>query len=255
MKPILSVIGLYNYDNTIFSGWTIPPALDAEVLIDRVFMECGELTVMYPDPAIFKRFLTKWSAAKLPQWQRIYNVSIAQYDMLHNYDRTESETINRRLERETDMDVTTTGTGSDTGRRTIDRDATRGNTGTVTDAGTYSGTDTRSVTGFNSGTLQTAEQNVHSDTTGNTTTNNLLEQVADDTTESVTSSRTESGTQSTEGTVTDSGSETRNVRAYGNIGVTTSQQMLESELELAGKLDVYGIIVDDFARAFTIGVY
>lgn len=252
---MLSVVGLYNYDNTIFDTWSIPSALDADVLIDRVFMECGELTVMYPDPALFKRFLTKWSAAKLPQWQRIYNVSIAQYDMLHNYDRTENETINRRLERETDMDVTTTGTGSETGRRTIERDATRGNTGTVTDAGNYTGSDTRSVTGFNSGTLQLAEKNEHAETTGNTTTNNLMEQVADDTTEAVTSSRTDSVTQGTEGTVTDTGAETRSVRAYGNIGVTTSQQMLESELELAGKLDVYGIIVNDFARAFTIGVY
>lgn len=41
----------------------------------------------------------------------------------------------------------------------------------------------------------------------------------------------------------------------GNIGVTTSQEMLEQELELAPKLDIYQYISDSFKRRFCLMVY
>ena len=39
---------------------------------------------------------------------------------------------------------------------------------------------------------------------------------------------------------------------HGNIGVTTSQQMLEQELALAPKLDPYQYIITDFKRRFCV---
>lgn len=42
---------------------------------------------------------------------------------------------------------------------------------------------------------------------------------------------------------------------HGNIGVTTSQQMLEQELAITDKVDVYGFIALDFRRRFCIMVY
>ena len=44
-------------------------------------------------------------------------------------------------------------------------------------------------------------------------------------------------------------------RIHGNIGVTTSQQMLESELELLPKLDVIDIIADDWHQEFNLLMY
>ena len=41
----------------------------------------------------------------------------------------------------------------------------------------------------------------------------------------------------------------------GNIGVTTSQQMLESELELVPKLNVMNYIIDSFRNRFCLLVY
>lgn len=52
-------------------------------------------------------------------------------------------------------------------------------------------------------------------------------------------------------------SENRNVRkgrAYGNIGVTTSQQMLEAELDVA-KWNLYDHIADVFCENFVIPIY
>lgn len=46
-----------------------------------------------------------------------------------------------------------------------------------------------------------------------------------------------------------------NLRAYGNIGVTTSQQMLESELDIRPKLNIYEIIANFFYKEFVLFTY
>lgn len=42
---------------------------------------------------------------------------------------------------------------------------------------------------------------------------------------------------------------------YGNIGVTTSQQMLESEMELRQKYNIYEIISNDFRDKFCLSIF
>ena len=44
-------------------------------------------------------------------------------------------------------------------------------------------------------------------------------------------------------------------RVHGNIGVTTSQQMLQSELDIAPKLNVYDFIINSFKNRFCLQVY
>ena len=60
---------------------------------------------------------------------------------------------------------------------------------------------------------------------------------------------TASGTENT------SGSGTRKGHIHGNIGVTTSQAMLEAEITLDKKLNMYDIIVHDFRNRFCILMY
>lgn len=62
-------------------------------------------------------------------------------------------------------------------------------------------------------------------------------------------STTASGTEST------TGSGTRSGRIHGNIGVTTSQAMLEAELNLDRKINMYDIIAKDFRNRFCILMY
>lgn len=58
-------------------------------------------------------------------------------------------------------------------------------------------------------------------------------------------------TQNTNATASSS----RTGHTYGNIGVTTSQQMLESEIMLRGRYNAYDIIVNDFKQRFCLLVY
>lgn len=66
-----------------------------------------------------------------------------------------------------------------------------------------------------------------------------------------------SGTDQRDIDETHSGQDKRdyNSHIHGNIGVTTSQQMLTSELELIPKLDLLDFIADDFHSEFNIMIY
>ena len=132
-------------------------------------------------------------------------------------------------------------------RSTTDADTTSQST-TTGSSSTSAETETEtSISGSESGTLD-------STTTG---TENRTGTVATDTTTNVTGSAT--GRDTTSGSDSKTGSsENESVhtgRTHGNIGVTTSQQMLESEIELRNKYNIMDIIINDFLREFCLRVY
>ena len=102
MPAKISVMGLYKYDNTLFSGMVLPSAMDKNVMINYILMECSELEVLIPDPDTLKTMIESWSISRLHSWERIYETTVADFNMLHNYDRYE--------------DWTDTGSGTGTGK-------------------------------------------------------------------------------------------------------------------------------------------
>lgn len=66
---------------------------------------------------------------------------------------------------------------------------------------------------------------------------------------------TQSPASGSDGSSSGSASSTHTGRTHGNIGVTTSQQMLEQELTVAPKLNVYDYIIDSFRKRFCLLVY
>ena len=63
-----------------------------------------------------------------------------------------------------------------------------------------------------------------------------------------------SGTSKSDASGTDKGTFERKAHLYGNIGVTTSAQMLEGEIEVR-KHNLYNMIADCFATELTLMVY
>ena len=55
--------------------------------------------------------------------------------------------------------------------------------------------------------------------------------------------------------ITDSTGNLLQSEIHGNIGVTTSQQMLEQEIEVTPKLNIYTIIIESFIKRFCLLVY
>lgn len=154
-------------------------------------------------------------------WEKLYAVMSAEYDPIENYSMVEEETPN--ITRTETPDVTRTRNASQKADVVV----------------TSSGSNSADVFGFNS-----SEPVPQAETNGNTTqrTQGDAENNVTDETE------TETGTR----THTETGN--RKLTRSGNIGVTTSQQMLESEIAL-WQWNFYKTIYRDTDTVLTCPVY
>ena len=184
--PRLTMIGMYNYDSTIFDGLTLPEGADKSVFVNSFLLEYGECRTLYPDVDFTKLAIANFSRKWSEEIERIYTTLTAEYNPIHNYDRYEDNVLDMTGTITVDMDGT------------IETDRTSENT----------------VSAFNETTYQPNSKNE----TDNTDTYD----------------RTDKTTRNTK--------DSENKHMYGNIGVTTSQQMLEAEIELRRQQNFYSIV-------------
>ena len=218
----LSLLGMFNYDNTLFDGMTLPEEFDTDtkdILVANLLLECAELEVIYSSWDFLQMAIAAWSAKEVVTWDRLYQAMVAEYNPIENYNRTEKTNIQNRGA------MTHGGNDSDVG------------TGYDSDVGSGTDTLTNSVTSFDSNTYAPHDQSQNQK--GSTITHNLNSTI----------------THNYGHTITDTTGSLTTSNISGNIGVTTSQQMLEQEIELAPKLNVINYIIDSFKQRFCLLVY
>ena len=88
----ITLIGMYNYDNTLFDDLTLPEGYDKETFIDSLIMEHGEKSVLYSDFNYLKACIGAWSRKWSLELSRIYEALTAEYNPIYNYDRYEEYT-------------------------------------------------------------------------------------------------------------------------------------------------------------------
>ena len=88
---LLTVMGLYNYDNTLLDTMVYPSGMDGDQLKNNIILETAELEVIYPEPRFFKTAINLWSHSRLDTWNRIYTASQLEYNPIENYNRYETE--------------------------------------------------------------------------------------------------------------------------------------------------------------------
>ena len=184
-----------------------------------------------------------WKASRSDTYaRRMYALSV-DYDPLQNYDRHEE----RDGSSETTHGESVTRTHANTDTRTHNDTDTRthNNTDTTTFAG--SETDSHDFNGANSATGVPADTNVHS-FTSRTDTDAHTGTIADAHTGTIADAHTGTITDAHSGK--DSTEDGYELHAYGNIGVTTSQEMLTSDLALL-KHDIALTAVCDFIDRYT----
>ena len=176
MTANMSVLGLYKYDNTLFSGMAYPEAFSADdksLFVDNLLMETAELEILYTSPDFMKLAISRWSAKELPTWERLYSLSQMEYNPIENYDRYESETVDNDGSRRHTGTDTITNSGTDTVTNSGTDTVTNSGTDTVTNSGTdtvtNSGTDT--VTNSGKDTTKNSGQDSSSSTGSNDTHN------------------------------------------------------------------------------------
>lgn len=165
------------------------------------------------------------------KWARNWTILTMEYNPIENYSMSEHEELTRdNAETHSGTDSTVT-TGS-----TADA-----HTGTITDAA--NNTQTGQVSAFNSSSFQDSDK--VTGTSGNTRTH------AD--TDTLTYNNLTNAT--THGHKIDNDDdETKDLTRSGNIGVTTSQQMAQSDLEL-WRWNFFYEVFSDIDNVFTISTY
>lgn len=282
MSATLSIRGLYQADNTLFSEMSVCSEMtndDKQTIIDNILMEFAELEVIYPDPVFMKHAIGAWSWKEVPTWDRIYAAAMADYNPIENYNRTEtsSETANGTHSEQSSGSETHSGTDTETnsgtdnvthsGTDSSNTSNTSSHTGTTADANTGSDTLTTNRAAFDSSSLVTTG----TDTTqhGHTLTKTFNETTTDHGNASVThgekigtthghviaTKHGESINNSGNRSGTDKNTVTRNSHISGNIGTVSSQAMLEQELVVSPKLNVYNYIMESFKNRFCLEVW
>lgn len=224
-SAVLTLIGLYNYDHTLFDNMVMPDGVDKSLVIDAILMTGGEYEVMYSNPDLLKEMIGSWSN----RWERVfYNWKRAADDMdkinpLDNYDRYEDWEDNGESHSKS-VDVMN-GSGHTSGS-----DNSHG-TGNVTSTDKISADDRNDFVNKTQNTqANTTDTNSSTSTSSSTNTNS---------------------TADTDGTT--ASKHTGHIR--GNIGVTTSATMWREFIETMRQYgNIYDTIAIVFCQSFIIPI-
>lgn len=92
MIGTLSLLGLYDYDGTIFDDFILPDGIDRDNILTMICFETADCEVLYPNPILLKKLIKAWSEMRLPTWQKVYDAISAEYGVLD--ERSYTEKIN-----------------------------------------------------------------------------------------------------------------------------------------------------------------
>lgn len=202
----MTLSGLYAWDNTLFDKMVFPESADKKTFIDSLILSYGMCEPLYPDFDFMKNNgIPAWSKKWQTSINKVYEIlEKLEYNPVENYDRQETWTDSPDITRETQL------SGTDTNRQTAGQGSTMTQTGTDTNE--------QKVSAFNSSGYDPSQQDTM--TYGNQTEINTS------------GTDTNELTYGRKDTSTEKGSTEHSGRIHGNIGVTTTQQMMESELQL-----------------------
>ena len=91
----LSIMGMYEYDNSLFDGIDVPTytdknnvvhVVDKTKVIQSILLNCAELEVLYPNFDTMKLAIGVWSAAEQDTWKKMYATVMMEYNPLWNVD-------------------------------------------------------------------------------------------------------------------------------------------------------------------------
>ena len=224
----ITLTSFYTWFNTaatpddLFKNLNLPEGIDKDTLVGNILMRGGEFEVMYSDPYFLQNLIGIWSSKWYRTFDKWVKALAIEYSPLENYDRRE------------EWQDTRNNHGSETTSGSLGRTTSDSLSRTATDGGT---TETK-VSAYDSSTYQPSNQVTVTNSSGFTDTGSGT---LNDTTSGSTTTSFGEGAKH-EG------------RVHGNVGITTSQTMLESELQIA-EWNLYEHITDLFLSEFVIPIY
>ena len=217
----ITLLGMYQFDNTLFDNIVIPEQLNKDVLAFKILQEGAEYPCIFTEYEFLKASINNFFAIHLRTFKKWCDALEIEYNPLENYNRTEEWTDSK------------TDSWNDSGN---ENGSTTNTSSTSTSAAGSSGT-TNTKSAYDSNAFV-------NDTSSDTSTS-----------DSSSTSINDSGTNSLATSNKHDGKEnnTHTGHLFGNIGVTTSQQMLQAEIDVQ-KFNVYNEITTMFLNEFCVMV-
>lgn len=214
---LLSILGMYNYDNSIFDELQLPESINKTDFIQNLCLNYAELEILYSQPEILKNAIGMWSRIQLPNWKKLEETTQYKYNAIENYDRQEDWT-----DTDSGKEITETVTGGDS-------------TSIDTFDGIIKDNSKTQVHAFDDelSDRDASEQNTKSDNTNRNESEFKNKSNVDNT-------KNNTGTHSG--------------RIHGNIGTMTTQQMIREEREVV-KFNLSDYIMNEFRQRFLISVW
>ena len=285
LQNVVDYLQMQNKD--LFENCSVPAPINIETVKDHIMLRCGLLTPMYEEPELFKIQTRMWFTKEQWEFDHLVKILLADYDIIDNVDEYDwwkeehSGTDKRALG---GSDTLTHGeTHTLSGTDTLTHGETHTLSGTDTDTDT-TGTE-HQVSAFNSSGYQADSKDTNSGTVthqhGKTDTASGNDSTMYGKTDTASGNDstlygktdTASGNDSTLYGKTDtaSGQDTTgygktddlthgeiieyNRHRHGNIGVETAQDIIQKELDLLERFNVYDWIARKFERDLMIQVY
>lgn len=237
----LSILGLYQHDQSLFDNLQLPAEFttaDRETLINNLLMECAEFECTYPAFDFCKAAIGFWSKARLPVWQKLYNTMSFVYNPIWNKDGKITETRTKEYSGEK------AGTVESSKAAQMEKGDVHADL--RSSSGDQSSTTEDQVAGFNSNTYVKKAKS--------TATGTWSESVTDTDRHTITGTDSETGSTTESGTSSGEESEDYTRIEQGNIGLTSTQQLIKEEREVV-QFEIDEFIINDFKKQFCILVY
>ena len=219
-------IWLQKNNQSVFDLLSLPDGIDKDNVVDNIILECGEFETLYSDPYFMRSAIGVWSNKHYRTFEKWIAALNLEYNPLENYDRQE--------------DWTDTGDENTTVKFTDDTTTETDSSTTSEGSSNQNGNTEDLVSAYDANTYQESEKHVidtDEDHTDEVTSNTKL------------TNDSEQNTKGEKDTI-----DKHTGRIHGNIGVTTSQQMLQSELDVA-RFNIIQEITNLFMTELCICVY
>lgn len=232
------MVTLYNmleWDKTLFDNIVLPPDISKDMTADLILEWYGPQDVTYDNPKIFKYYINRWFERKKYTIQKLWETLNFEYNPIENYNRLEET-------QEVNKDVENT-TGSLTTDDTTNRVYDRNETGTQTDHTDRDTVTDNQVSPYNANTYVNDTKSTVNE--GIDYTSNTTDTIKD------TDNTDFMGQQDSKTDFTSDRDKVIKSHIHGNIGVTTTQQMIREEREIV-QFDLYEWIAKEWAKTFIV---
>ena len=233
----ITLIGMENYlkpDHSVFEQMQLPEGLDTDTLIGTILMRCQEFELLYSNPDFMISAVKIWSMKNYWTFDKWIKLLEKEYDPLYNKDYYEEITDTHEGE------FSKEGSGSSSGNTSDSSDYTRtDNLKAETDI-----TDTHSEKAYNDSNFVATTKDVTDGEVNNTGTQR----------NAGTSTGTYGNRSSSDESGDDSYTNEHSYHGYGNIGITSAQELFLKEADVA-RFNLYEQIADLFCQEFCIMIY